>query len=745
MGEVRRVWDQQTERDVAMKIIHKDLATSALNVQRFMHEVKSIVQLEHPGIVPLYDRGFLDDGRPWYTMREIKGGRTLQDLMTEEAHESGPEGHHPEPALRRLLRLLTVLRDASEAVAYAHKKQVLHRDLAPKNIMIDEEGRACVIDWGLARLLEAEEGDAPRPSPRPRLGTPGYRPPEQEGRPEGEHGPASDVHALGAILHHLLHGRLPTQVKAPSASGEREKPREIPPPLVELAARALSPDPTARPANAASFAKELNAWLAQEERRTLLQRADQLLKQLTDLESAVFKQRSLAAELLDGVPPHADVSRKLPGWDAEGVARELEFQIFERSLEREATLRALLSLDPSQTDAREHLIHHHERLLLSAERHGDLRELKRAEMQLRELGVSEDELARGGSVSVTTDSPGARIKLLRQTRHHRRIVEGDLLLETSDAVVQLTLEPGGYILDVCAPDRESVRCPLFVERAGSQDDVQRLDLRLPRIGTLGQDDILIPAGWFIAGGDPEAPDGLPRRKVWLDDFIIRRFPVTCMEYLQFLNALVEAGCEDVALWLAPAEGELSEIPMPVFRRGRDGLYGLGAASNGVQWEADWPITRIHWFGAMSFALWQGRGWRLPTDLEWEKAARGVDGRHFPWGGYLDPTWTRMLESRATAPRVERNQTFPDDVSSYGVRGMGGNVRDWCLNTYNRLGTSDRVITGPDGVADLDSHRLVKGGSWSSSPSYCRSAARFAMKPGRRLSSVGFRLARSFHS
>ena len=134
----------------------------------------------------------------------------------------------------------------------------------------------------------------------------------------------------------------------------------------------------------------------------------------------------------------------------------------------------------------------------------------------------------------------------------------------------------------------------------------------------------------------------------------------------------------------------------------------------------------------------------PHELEWERAARGADGRRCPWGDHIDPTWACVLDSHPGTPGRGPVGSFPTDVSPYGVRGLAGNVRDWCLNPWTRTGPSleeGRLVVKEPGEVDPDELRSIRGGAWLGSATYCRAASRFADKPGRSYNSVGLRLVR----
>jgi serine/threonine protein kinase len=209
MGGVFRVEDTALGRQVALKVIGIVDASGEFGA-RLLREAKIIAQLEHPGIVPVHDVGTLPDGRVFYTMKLVQGRRL--DQFRDEL------GGVPE-------RLRT-FQKICEAVSFAHAHKVLHRDLKPQNIMVGPFGEVLVMDWGLAKLLEAEIS-APSQSRRIRLeqhptsaadtadaetahgavlGTPGYMAPEQARGEVETLGPRADVYSLGAVLKFLIGG-----------------------------------------------------------------------------------------------------------------------------------------------------------------------------------------------------------------------------------------------------------------------------------------------------------------------------------------------------------------------------------------------------------------------------------------------------------------------------------------------------------------------------------------------------------
>ncbi len=209
MGVVLEAWDPELRRTVAIKVLHAHVLDEQDAVERFLAEARVTSQLEHPGIVPVHDVGRTDDGRLYFAMKHITG-RSLRDVL--RALRSG------DPETARVWtreRLLEAFTRVCEAVAYAHDRGVLHRDLKPDNVMLGSFGEVLVLDWGVARVRaaagEAPDGrgamlvETPLTMDGLTVGTPGYMSPEQAMGRE-DLGPPADVFSLGAVLFELLCG-----------------------------------------------------------------------------------------------------------------------------------------------------------------------------------------------------------------------------------------------------------------------------------------------------------------------------------------------------------------------------------------------------------------------------------------------------------------------------------------------------------------------------------------------------------
>jgi serine/threonine protein kinase len=246
MGVVLKARDHRVHRSVAMKVLHSGHEFSADKLMRFVGEAQLTGQLEHPNIVPVYQLGLLADGQVFYTMKYVRG-RTLEDVL-EKLRLGDPETCRQYP----LSALLTVFMKVADALAFAHSRGVVHRDLKPGNLMIGAFGEVLIMDWGLAkRLAEGTDPDSdpgapdnlggannaeePTDSDRPRLsissdgrfhtlhglvvGTPPYLSPEQAavGAPLDKR---SDIHVMGVILYEILALRPPLDFLDPDASLE---------------------------------------------------------------------------------------------------------------------------------------------------------------------------------------------------------------------------------------------------------------------------------------------------------------------------------------------------------------------------------------------------------------------------------------------------------------------------------------------------------------------------------------------
>jgi serine/threonine protein kinase len=293
MGVVLKGRDTDLGRDVAVKVLLEQHAGRSELLQRFLEEAQIAGQLQHPGIVPVYDLGQLQ-GRPFFSMKLVKG-QTLARLLADRG-----------AATQERPRLLQVFEAVCQAVAYAHAHGVLHRDLKPANVMVGGFGEVLVMDWGLAKLLrphppplshQGERGEPETvvrlPSPPASggrggageggagaeaatahehtqagsvLGTPPYMAPEQARGDIDLVDERADVFGLGAILCEILTGLPPFTGTNPEALRKSQigsldeaydclRSSEADEELIDLATRCLAREPWQRPRNASVVAE----------------------------------------------------------------------------------------------------------------------------------------------------------------------------------------------------------------------------------------------------------------------------------------------------------------------------------------------------------------------------------------------------------------------------------------------------------------------------------------------------------
>lgn len=774
MGQVRAVFDRHLERELAMKILSWEHHDSPEVRRRFLLEARIMAGLSHPGIVSVFDQGRDDEGRLWFTMRLVRGktlGAVIQELHAGCRRGAWPAG---EEGTWTLFRVIDAFRRICDAVAYAHSRDVIHRDLKPANLMIGEFGEVQVMDWGIAKVPgESFHSIKPRADRLTHagdvLGTPAFIPPEQALGEVDRIGPPSDVYALGACLWTILRSEPPVvdgpvQALIRSAQGQVGRVSDgvppghppLPSPLVEICDRAMAYDPDDRHPDASVMAAELGAYLEgarrREQARALVASAAELRPGMEDLEREAAHLRRAATAVLGALPEGCAAADKARGWALEDQAAALDRRASILEVEWLQRVRSALNLEPDLPEAHESLADHYAGQLRSAEEKRDALAAGRAEALLRVHARTSRHraiLSGEGAVTVLTDPPGAAVRLHRIVEQGRRlepVFEEELGLTPLEGV---PLVRGSYLLELRADGRIPVRYPVHLERGEGWSGVPPegtapLPIWLPRPGDLDEDEVYVPAGWFWSGGDPRALEALPRRRVWVDAFAISRFHVTNRDYLAFLDDLVARGADAQAEEHLPWSRGGDDRPF-----GRDGdRHVLQADASHVIWLPDWPVCLVRWRDAKAFARWRsearGRSYRLPDELEWEKAARGVDGRLCAWGDFLEPSWACLLRSRPGEPSRASVHDFPTDESVYGVRGTVGNAREWCENVWREDGpmvVDGRLRVVPTRLDD-PAARSARGGGYYSDGSAARAAGRLAGQSGGAYHIVGFRLART---
>jgi serine/threonine-protein kinase len=252
MGVVFRARQLRLNRVVALKMTLADAYAGPRERERFQREAEAVAGLRHPNVVQVYDVGDAA-GRPYFTMEYVEGGSLAQQLTGT-----------PRPA-RQATALLATL---AAAVQAAHQSGIVHRDLKPANVLLTADGTPKVTDFGVARRLDGAAGLTRTGAA---VGTPSYMAPEQAGGDKNAVGPATDVHALGAILYELLTGRPPFGGETAAATvlqvihqdpvPPSRRNARVPRDLETITLKCLQKDPQKRYASAAALAEDLRRFL----------------------------------------------------------------------------------------------------------------------------------------------------------------------------------------------------------------------------------------------------------------------------------------------------------------------------------------------------------------------------------------------------------------------------------------------------------------------------------------------------
>jgi len=674
-------------RRVALKVLRSVLSTEDSS-RRFRREVAAAAALDHPAIVPVVDAR-VDDGTPYYVMKFVEGlsaAALLRELRTSariptacapvrrlvehagevppERPSSGPESTWEDSYPRWIARLGLQL---AEALEYAHERGLVHRDVKPGNVLLTPHGRAVLVDFGLVSAI----GDEALTRPGEFLGTLGYAAPEQlRGlAPDAR----SDVYSLGATLYELLSLARPfgSSTDAELLSRvEREDPAPLRPPvprdLATIVGKALARVPARRYATAGAMAQDLRAFLAG---LPIQARPPGPLRRLLGI---ARRNPAVTAALLG-------VLLTLGG---------LRLRAHARVTERVALGQARLAEARQERAALDDLLAEHERLLGQDPRAPERLQLLREEIaraRTRAAGgldaarvlfeqafehVAGASAAHEGLADLAAESlrqalrdfadvraPGSlaplEAELLRHdgSRRHAALVDptGRITLtsEPSGASVRiegpggtrrartpledLVLPEGSYTAWFEAAGRAPVTQAFLVRRAAADERGLPLPARVLAVALPPAD--RVPEGFaFVPGGETLVDDDPPRWE----------------QVGSFFMQVREVTWSDLAAWANAREAELGGPPVLDVEAPPPGLERVGAewrVRGGV--DGSRPVLHVSPMEILKWAGWRDRrvpgappGWvtSLPTRAEWVRAARGADGRPYPWGWEFHPSF-----------------------------------------------------------------------------------------------------------
>lgn len=611
MAAVYEAYHEAMDRSVALKVLPRHFASDEQFIKRFQQEAKLLAQLQHPHILPVFDFGTAG-GYTYLVMPLVKTG-TLSDLMKGE------------PLSLRQVR--TIVSQLGDALDYAHSRGLVHRDVKPSNVLVDERGNCLLTDFGIAKLVS---GASKLTTAGGIIGTPAYMSPEQglgqtlDGR--------SDLYSLGVILHELATGHAPYDAETPIAVVLKHVHDPLPKP------RSLNPD--------------LPVRLEKVILKTLAKKPEDRYATCKELVEAL--EAAIPHDTLVGVKsPAADETIRLTPTSEGGRTRWLW------------AVGGLLTVG------------------------------------LIALGA----VLVGGPLlapaPTPTQMPTTAAPTLAPATAAPSPTPASVVAEVSPTSVLLTPAP-----TEAPPTETSVALPSATPTLGVGS------VRVSASDGMAQ--VFVPAGEFLMGAAETDRNATaferPQHSVYVDAFWIDQTEVTNAMYA----ACVEAGGCLVPISFG-SETHLEYFGNPTFDH--------------------YPVLYVSWANARAYCQWADR--RLPTEAEWEKAARGPDGQMFPWGDAVpNPSRTNFNENVGDTSAVGG---FPTNVSYYGALDMAGNVREWVSDWYSGLYYATSPAANPQGPTS-GTARVLRGGAWDSELSEIRAAARFSFGPTNRQNFIGFRCA-----
>ena len=626
MGVVYRGQDPFIGRTVAIKTIRLDIVQQAAGkeeaLKRFLREAQSAGNLSHPNIVTIYDVG--EDEGLIYIAMEFIDGHSLEDLLKQNKRFS----------LDEIVQLFSQI---GAALDYAHQKGIVHRDIKPANILVDQNHKVSIVDFGIARTASSTMTQTGM-----FMGTPRYMSPEQISGKKVDN--RSDIFSLGAILYELLTQCNPFE-------GES---------ITTVIYKIMHAD--LRPVS--DFNKQLPPGMDGVVKKALSRDAD--------------ARYQTCRELLDDLKKYS-LSKGRADTVKENQGKIQETQLLEAP-------EMALALTPTKSRKPMFVLLGILIIVVAVVLGTILFSGRKMVEPVSEGGLANTPLTTAGAATAVENPPPATPPVVTD-------VKKNLSGQPQGDKTVVAQTPDG-ILDV---EPVHVAPPSTLNKKGFAEQIffNRTIM------------VHIPAGNFTIGSPSGEgnDDEHPAHKVHISDFWLGKYEVTFEQFDFF--------CRETKRKLPLDEG-----------------WGRGNR----------PVIKVSWDDAQAYCQWlskkTGKKFRLPSEAEWEKAAR----EKYPWGASAfmvnKVNMTGKIDGFLYTAPVG---SFPLGESHYGVLDMAGNVWEWVADWYNARYYKVSEASDPQGPAS-GTHRVVRGGCWKNGPELIRSANRSSENPDQRLNIVGFRVA-----
>ncbi len=623
MATVYKAFDTRLERDVAVKVIRKSAFSSEVlerMLKRFEREAKALARLTHPNIVGVIDYGEFE-GSPYLVMPYLPSGTLKQRLGK------------PIPWQDAARILLPIAR----ALQFAHDQGIIHRDVKPSNILITLSGEPMLTDFGIAKILENDEGTA-LTSTGMGVGTPEYMAPEQW---TGNVSPQSDIYALGVVFYEMVTGRKPYIADTPPAIMLKQATEPLPSPVKfmpnlpekveKVILKALAKQPENRYSDMHAFAEALEKvgleYITGQGEGD--ERATQDL-----IEAGKTGQRH---------KPKLPMRRWLPivgiiAFTCLVLAMVGGYLVWKNIFPMQTTMPTDVLSTPSNNNT--------------------------LSISLTPILSHPLDLTPTASLNVTPTPVFTSLPDIGSTQ-----------ISPADGMVMVYIPEGDFSMG--NPAEEALaNCWRF-----------RSDCQL---------------SWFT--------DEEPTHRVFLNAYWIDQNEVTNEMYAQCVQ---DGSCA---------------IPRKTGSALRGSYYGDSRYQN-------YPVIYVNWNDSKTYCQWAGR--RLPTEAEWEKAAKGPNGSIYPWGNG-DPK-SDLLNYKGNIGDTTSGGNFPAGASYYQVFDMAGNVWEWVADWYGDNYYSQSLDQNPTGPA-TGNKRIIRGGAWveMSDEGDIRTTARASGGPDSANNYIGFR-------